>query len=107
MTVRQDKVASLIKHLAGEFLKKESSGSSLITVTRTDISGDLSSSNIYLSVYPEEMEEKALDFAKRNRSHFRDFFKTKAKMRMVPFFDFKIDEGEKNRRKIDGLSNNS
>jgi ribosome-binding factor A len=107
MSLKQEKVASLIKVQAGEFIKKESNRNSLITVTKADVSKDLSNSSIYISVYPEEMEKTALDFLKRKRGEFRNFFKAKVKIRIVPFFDFKIDEGEKNARKIDELSNNS
>ncbi len=41
---------------------------------------------------------------KRKRAEFREFFKGKARMRALPFFDFEIDKGEKNRQKIDEIA---
>jgi len=107
MSLRQDKVSSLIKNLAGEFLGRESGANSMITVTRTTVSKDLKRATVYLSVFPEEQQENALNFAKRKRPEFREFFKKGSRLRVVPFFDFEIDLGEKNRQKIDGLANNS
>lgn len=107
MTLRQDRVSSLIKNLAGEFLQREAGKASMITVIKTDISRDLKNATIYFSVFPEDKEVPALDFAKRKRTEFREFFRKRSKLRVVPFFDFEIDLGEKNRQKIDGLTNNT
>jgi ribosome-binding factor A len=107
MTLRQEKVSSLIKNLAGEFLQREAGKASMITVTKTDISRDLKNAKVYFSVFPEDKEVAALDFAKRKRTEFREFFRQRSKLRVVPFFDFDIDLGEKSRQKIDGLTNNT
>ena len=106
MTLRQEKVSENIKHLAAEFLQKESSGGSLITVTNTDISKDLKKATIFITVFPESSEKSALDFAKRKRSDIRNYIRAKLKMKTLPFLDFDIDKGEKNRQRIDELSLN-
>ena len=51
-----------------------------------------------------DKEKAALDFLKRIRSEFRTHLMEKARMRRIPFFDFEIDYGEKNRQKIDEIS---
>jgi len=76
----------------------------LITVTGTKISSDLKKATIFLSVYPEESRESALNFIKRKRSDFKKFAKKKIRIKQVPFFDFEIDMGEKNRQRMDELS---
>jgi len=103
MTLRQEKIKELIKELAAQFLQEESNYTSLITVTNADVSKDLKRSTVYVSVYPESAEESALNFLKRKRKGLKEFFKSKAKMKSIPFFDFELDKGEKNRQKIDEL----
>ena len=104
MTLRQEKVISTIKRAAGEFIEETAGRESMITTIRADISKDLKNSTIYISVFPEEKEGDALNFLKRKRGDFREYFKTKVKIRILPFFDFKIDAGEKHRQKIDELT---
>jgi ribosome-binding factor A len=103
-TKRQTQVAETIAHAAAEYFARESNGTSLITVTRADISPDLKNVIVFLSVLPESAEEQALHFAKRSRSDFRDYVKEKSRLKFLPNFDFEIDYGEKNRRRIDEVT---
>lgn len=106
MTLRQEKVRGNIKHLVAQFLERESNGTSMITVTDSDVSKDLKQATIFITVLPNSSEESALNFAKRKRSDIRNFIKKKLKMRVLPFINFEIDKGEKNRQRIDELSLN-
>lgn len=101
---RQTQVAESIAHLAGLFFARESNYESLITVTRADVSPDLKNATVYFSVMPESKEEGVLHFARRNRVEFRDFLKSKSRMKFLPFVDFVIDYGEKHRQHIDELT---
>ncbi len=101
---RKLQIGEEIAHLAAEFLESESNRQSMITITRADVSPNLSSAVIYFTVLPDTQEEHALDFAKRKRAEFRSFVKKNLPLRKLPFFDFKIDEGEKNRQLLDTLS---
>jgi len=101
---RKMQIGEEIAHLAAEFLEGESNRQSMITVTRADVSPNLSNAVIYFTVFPIEQEEHALDFAKRKRTEFRTFVKKKMPIRRLPFFEFKIDAGEKNRQLLDRLS---
>ena len=103
-TRRQTQVSERIAQLAGEFLERESNHQALITVTRATVSPDLKNATIFLSVLPASEEEHALAFAKRHLSDFREYARTRAVMKFLPFFDFKIDDGEKNRQRIDELT---
>ena len=100
---RQDKVGEQLRRIAADFLEMESNKKSLITVTRATVSKDLKGSTIFITVLPEAYEGTALGFAKRNAGEFRDYVKSKMKMRTLPFFSFEIDKGEKIRQKIDEL----
>lgn len=91
-------------HRAADFFARESNRESLITVTRADVSPDLKNVKIYLSIMPRTYEESALNFAKRSRTDFREYIKKHAQLARLPNIDFVIDDGEKNRQRIDDLT---
>ena len=103
---RQDKVANHIKELSAEFLGKENNRTSLITVTGASVSPDLKRATIYITVLPASKETAALSFVKRQRGDLRDFLKKNMEVKVIPFVDIVIDQGEKNRQKIDELLRN-
>lgn len=100
---RQLKVSGEIKNLAATFFEKESSGLSLITVTRVSISRDMHYSTVYISVLPESKEQAALDFARRMRPELRHYVMKRWSSKTIPFFEIELDYGEKNRQIIDTL----
>ncbi len=101
---RQQKTIELLKHLASQFLERESSRNALITVTDATISDDYKEARIFFTVFPDNREEAVLDFVKRKRSEFKHYVKQNSQMGRIPFFDFAIDLGEKNRQHIDEIS---
>jgi ribosome-binding factor A len=103
--IREGRIKELIRELSAEFLSRESNRTSLITVTNVHVSPDGKTATIFFTVLPEDKQKAALDFAKRMRSDFREFVKEKSRLQRLPFFDFEIDTGEKNRQRIDELSN--
>ena len=105
MEYKNEKTAALIKNLAADFLQRESSGTSLITVTRVRLSNKGKTVDIFFTVYPESKEHSATEFAGRKAAEFQEYVKSHAKMRVVPFFRFGIDKGEKNRQRLDMLRN--
>lgn len=98
---RQIQISLLIRSLAQDFFQKESSGVSMITVTKANISKDLKNTTIYITIYPEKFEEQGLAFAKRMRNDLRTEIKNKLKIRTIPRVEIKIDEGEKARQQVD------
>ncbi len=100
-SVRQLKFSEEIRRYAGDFIAQEAARLSLITPTRVDISPDLKNCTIYVSVFPEDKEDFAINFLKRKRSEFRTYLIEKAKFKTLPLVDFVIDLGEKNRQLVD------
>lgn len=100
---RTDRIVTIIKNAAAEFMQKESNGASLITITDVRLSNDEKYANILFTVLPEDKEEVALEFAKRMRSEFKQYIKTHTKLGRIPLFDFQIDMGEKHRQKLDKI----
>ena len=104
MDFKRDKIEHLIQKLAGEFIERESNRNSLITVTRVHLSHDIKNAKILVTILPEGQEENAINFLKRMRSEFKDYFKKNAKIGRIPFFDFELDAGEKLAQRIRDLS---
>lgn len=101
---RSDRIVTIIKNAAAEFMQRESNGASLITITDVRLSNDEKYANILFTVLPEDKEAPALEFAKRMRSEFKQYIKSHTKLGRIPLFDFQIDMGEKHRQKIDKIS---
>ncbi len=101
---RQKKLQELIRQIASDFISKETNATSLITVTSVDISPNLASCDLLVTVFPESATESALNFLKRKRPELKKYIKSKMHIRRIPFFDFKIDAGELNRQKIEEIS---
>jgi len=104
MEFRQEKLEQLVQKIAGEFIERESNRNSLITVTRVYIPSDMKHANIMVTVLPEGHEDNAINFLKRMRGEFKEYFKKKAKVGRIPFFDFTLDKGEKMAQRIRELS---
>lgn len=102
-TVRQEKLSELLRHQAAKFVEENSNRVSLITITSADISADLKNANVFFTVLPENKEEEVLNFLRRKRSEFKSYVKKNLKLKRIPFFDFQIDKGEKNRQRIEEL----
>ena len=100
---RNDRLLSLFKELSAAFIRIEANTPPLITVTDANLSSDFSHATIFVTVYPEKEEEHALNFLKRKGGEFRGYVKKNARLKIIPFFDFKIDVGERHRRNFDAL----
>lgn len=100
---RQEKMNEELRKHAAMFIERESTSQSLITVTRVSISPDFKNATIFFTTLPESEENTALLFLQRKRPEIRDYLKKHLKTRIIPFIDIKIDEGERNRQKVDLL----
>lgn len=104
MTFHHVKISETIKELAMKYFLRESNRTSLMTITNVNLFDRDSKAIILFTVLPENREHTALDFAKRKRAEFRDYIKANARLRVIPFIDFEIDMGEKNRQRMDELT---
>ena len=100
---RQKKVEQEVLGIVQDFFQRESSGASMITITRAEISRDMKNGTIFLTVLPENKEDAAINFAKRMRSELRHYVMKRLPVKVIPFFEVEIDYGEKNRLHIDEL----
>ncbi len=104
--LRKEKIKQNIKEISALFIEKIAGPTSLITLTRVEVSDDKKRAILLISVLPSEKEQAAYGFIKRNLGELRKELKKKLPIRPLPFLDVKIDMGEKNRQRIDELLNN-
>jgi ribosome-binding factor A len=102
---RDQRVNDTISRAAAEFFQRESNNTSIITVTRVQVSGDYKRATIYITVLPENLESQAMDFAKRKRTDLKHYIRERLPISQVPFVDVEIDKGEKLRYRIDEIAN--
>lgn len=100
---RGEKIANHIRELAAIYIEREGNPTSLITVTRVILSPDNKKATIMISVLPREKEKAAYGFIRRNLGDMRAYIKKGLNINPIPFLNIAIDEGEKNRQKIDEL----
>lgn len=94
-----------LAHKAAEFLNERANTvTSLITVTRAAIAESGKQATIYISVIPEEKKEESLVFVERSAKPMREYIEHHTRMGMVPYLAIAIDDGEKNRQRIEELS---
>jgi len=105
MSIREARKIEILHDLGARFLSMNGNKSSLLTVTNVSLTKDGKCATILFTVFPDEFEKTALEFAKRKRGEFKEFIKENSKLGKIPQMDFEIDSGEKNRQKIDSLLN--
>ncbi len=103
LSKRQIQISLEVQAIAQDFFQRESSGASLITVTRAEVSSDMKHGTVFITALPESKEPAALDFAKRMRSELRHYVMKRLPVKVIPFFEVEIDYGEKNRLHVDEL----
>lgn len=103
---RSEKIMNHVRELAATFIEKEAGPTSMITVTRVVMTPDNKKATIMISVLPRDKEQAAFGFIKRNLGDMRKFVAKGLKINPLPFLDVKIDDGEKNRQRIDELLSN-
>ena len=96
-TERQNKVSRLIQKDISEILQqvtKDWFGNVMLTVTVVRISRDLSSSKIYISVFPSNKGSEVLDILNQNSSKIRFELgnRIRHQLKKVPEIRFFIDD---------------
>jgi ribosome-binding factor A len=103
---RQKKVASLVKEVLGQILidtVQDKFGSSLITITRVEITKDLKSAHIYVSIFGNEHKEQILEVLNERMGYFRKHIASRTKLKYNPLLIFSYDPFLGYEEKIDTL----
>ena len=100
---RRSKVAALIGEQVATFIRHESNTDPMITLTNVDLSPDMKYAIIFVTTIPENREQDAIVFLKRNGSEIRKHLKKQLKLKVIPHLDFMIDAGERHRQHMDEI----
>jgi len=101
--LKREKLSEVLRHLAAEFVVREATPASLITITRVVISPSGKVAEVFFTTLPESQEDTALKFLERKGSEFMYYVREKSKIGIVPQLRFKIDYGERNRQRLDEI----
>lgn len=102
--LKRERVAEILHRLAAEFVRDEAGSSSLLTVTRVELSPTGKEAKIFFTTLPESEEDTALKFLTRKLSDLKKYVRDKSSFGIVPHIDWKVDYGERNRQRLDELS---
>lgn len=103
-TYRKEKLPELLKRLSAEFIEREWGFPSLITVTAANISDSQKNVEILYTVLPETDEKVVKFFLDKKIGDFLKFIDSHARIGRMPEIKFLLDLGEKNRQRIDEIS---
>ena len=113
MTIRAERVASLLREEIGSFLVREFSntGAGFITVTDVQMTADLKIARIYCSVFGNmELRAKTMKLLEKEKSRIRGEVGHKLRLKYIPalqfFQDDTLDEADKINRLIKEIHKN-
>ena len=98
---RHQRVASLLREMAAQYIRQETNTHPLITVTRAQVSSDYRAATIFFTTIPEDREADALIFLKRSAGDLRRLVKAKSNLKIIPHFEFTLDADERHRQYTD------
>jgi ribosome-binding factor A len=109
-TTRQNKVSRLLQKELGEYLQRtgsELTGGKMVTVTVVRISPDLGVAKIYLSIFPGEGAEEALQSISNKAGLFRREMgiRLRNQLRHIPELAFFLDDSLDYIDRIENLLN--
>ena len=88
-----DRIVEIIAREAAQFIAREASNDSLITVIRAQSVAHGDRIIIFVSIFPIEKAHSAIAFLERQREAFSDHLKKHVHFRL-PRIDFMLDNGE-------------
>lgn len=105
---RQKRVSSLIKEelsrLFIELIQDYFSG--LITITRIEMSKDLKTAYVYISLFGFEDNDKVLEFLEKKRGFLRKSIASRIKLKYNPMLIFSLDRIPEYEERIDKIIEN-
>ena len=102
--LKKEKMNEILHRLAADFVLRESTPASLITITRVELNPSGKVADLYFTTLPDNQQDTALKFLDRKGSEFMMFVRKKSKIGIIPHLRWKIDYGERNRQRLDEIS---
>ena len=95
---RQRKIATALQQelaaMLQEEIRNQGVSSLILSITKVDVTFDLSLAKVYLSIFPNDKAENYLKGIKENLSHIKHSMsqRMKSQLRRMPHFSFYIDD---------------
>jgi ribosome-binding factor A len=108
MTLRTDRVASLIREELGTYLSQryQSSEYGLVTVTEVHVTPDLRLAKVYVSILGDEPRRKAtLKQLELDKKAIRSFLGSHVRIKFTPEIHFHLDETMERMDRINRIIN--
>ena len=102
--IKREKIGEMIHRLAAAFVRDEASQASLLTITRVELNESGKEATVYFTTLPESGQKAALKFLERKTKEFQKYVRDESRIGFVPHITFHIDYGERNRQRLDELS---
>jgi ribosome-binding factor A len=106
MSIRTERVASVVKERIGEILIHDYNDPSygFITVTDVKMSPDLKIARVYVSVFgKEEVQAKAMKMLEAEKQHIRGMVASHVQLKFAPTLQFYLDHTQEEADKINRL----
>jgi ribosome-binding factor A len=103
--LKRERTGEVIHRLAAEYIRDNGGKTSLITVTRVELSPTGKEAKVFFTTLPESQEDTVLKFLERKAQEFKRYVRDESRIGIVPHIDFKIDYGERNRQRLDEIGN--
>jgi ribosome-binding factor A len=96
-SIRQNKISRLIQKELGEIFQRELSavrGRSMITVTKVNVTSDLSLARVYLSLFATQNKDELFGKINGSQKEIRHMLagRVKNQLRVIPSLEFHIDD---------------
>lgn len=96
-STRLKKVSRLLERDLGDIFQKEAKAhfaGTLISVTKTRVSPDLSNARVYLSIFPNTHQDEIMQWVEAHHGHLRNELagRVRQQLRIVPDLHFFVDD---------------
>ena len=102
--IKRERTGEIIHRAAAKFVQEIAAPTSLITITRVEISPKGQEAKIFFTTIPESREETAEKFLVRKTPEFKLYLRDHSRLGLIPHSTFHIDYGERNRQRLDELT---
>ncbi|MDQ5957956.1 MAG: hypothetical protein QG665_297 [Patescibacteria group bacterium] len=89
--IKDARIEELIHRLVAEYIHREASNQSLITVTKVVVTDFGRSATVYISVLPDKECRPALSFIEHHLSEMREYVRDHSDLRVLPRLSVGLD----------------
>lgn len=98
---KKERLVSLLKDVASSFIRREVDPEAMVTVIRVEVAGNAQSVKFLVSVFPEKKEKEVVKTLNKNSGKFKEYLKTKIRMKFLPNVYFEVEKGWKLEMEMD------